>query len=222
MIHFFKRYVLCFALVLVLAMVCPALASQTASPNDPLQPNKPIFVKDRLSLQVLGGALFAPTGIGPKTTTFNTAGLNVRLGWMLSTPSRTGGLLSGNWEAILEMSGAHVVNGFGHYLIGPTLLLRYNFVRPDCRWIPYVQAGSGFVITDAYKDHNQDAIGEAFEFTPQASIGLHYLLRRNLSLDLEGMFHHTSNASLADRNAGINALGGFVGVTYFFDRVWEW
>lgn len=219
--HFFKRYVLPLSLFLVLAMVCPAFAGQAASPDDQLQPNQPIFVKDRLSLQVMGGVLFAPSGIGPKTVTFNTVGLNVRLGWMLNTPSRTDSLLTGNWEAILEMSGAHVVKGFGNYLIGPTLLLRYNFVRPGCKWIPYVQGGSGFVITDAYKDHNQDAIGEAFEFTPQASVGLRYLLRRNLSLDVEGMFHHISNASLAKRNAGINALGGFVGVTYFFNRLWK-
>ncbi len=56
---------------------------------------------------------------------------------------------------------------------------------------------------------------EAIEFTPQASLGLHYLIDEKWSIDAEAMFHHISNAGLAERNRGINALGGFIG-TYLF------
>jgi hypothetical protein len=35
------------------------------------------------------------------------------------------------------------------------------------------------------------------------------------------MFHHISNASIANRNDGVNALGGFIGATYYFDKLWQ-
>ena len=95
-----------------------------------------------------------------------------------------------------------------------------NFVQPGWRFIPYVQGGVGIVYTDAYKDETQQAIGQAIELTPQCSLGLRYLINKNWSLDGEAMFHHISNAGLAKRNRSINAVGGFVGVTYFFDDIW--
>jgi hypothetical protein len=59
-------------------------------------------------------------------------------------------------------------------------------------------------------------IGQAIEFTPQASLGFRSLIHPNWSIDAEAMFRHISNANLAGRNDGINALGGFIGLTYFF------
>ena len=76
----------------------------------------------------------------------------------------------------------------------------------------------GIVHTNAYKDNSQDAIGQAIEFTPQASLGFRYFLKEKWSVDFEGIFHHISNANLADRNAGLNSFGGFIGVSYLFDR----
>jgi hypothetical protein len=46
-------------------------------------------------------------------------------------------------------------------------------------------------------------------------------LAKNWSFDAEFMYHHISNASLADRNIGVNSFGGFVGFTYLFDKPWE-
>lgn len=43
------------------------------------------------------------------------------------------------------------------------------------------------------------------------------MIAKNLSLDLEAMFHHVSNAGLEDRNVGVNSGGGFLGITYYFD-----
>jgi len=68
---------------------------------------------------------------------------------------------------------------------------------------------------------SQNAIGHSIEFTPQARLGLHYLINKKWSIDAETMFHHISNAGLDERNRGINAFGGFIGLTYFFDRLWK-
>ena len=77
--------------------------------------------------------------------------------------------------------------------------------------------GAGIVYNDIYKDRSQSIIGQSIEFTPQASLGLHYLINHNWSVELEAMYHHISNAGLENgRNVGVNALGGLLGVTYRF------
>ncbi|MDY7035347.1 MAG: acyloxyacyl hydrolase, partial [Thermodesulfobacteriota bacterium] len=175
------------------------------------------FTKDRKYLQVISGSLFSPFALAARTDVMNYAQTNVRLGWMLNSPPPSKSFLRGNVEAIFELSNSIIYKGSGNYIGGFSTLFRYNFIQPDGKLIPYIQAGAGVVYTDAYKDRSQTAIGQAIEFTPQASLGLHYLIRTNWSIEAEAMFHHISNADLDERNHGINAFGGFMGLTYYFD-----
>jgi lipid A 3-O-deacylase len=175
-----------------------------------------LYTEGRLSLQLVSGALFSLRGLPEDSPVFNYAQTNLRLGWMLGTPGPQKDPLRGNWEGLVEISNSIIFKGFGNYIGGITALLRYNFVQPDWKVIPYIQGGAGIVYNDAYKDETQQAIGQAIEFTPQFSLGFHYLITRKWALDGEGMFHHISNAGMSKRNRSINALGGFLGVTYFF------
>jgi len=118
---------------------------------------------------------------------------------------------------MIEVPYALIYQGPGSYWVGITGLLRYNFVPLDSKWIPYVQVGAGVVHTNAYKDHSQDAIGQATEFNPQASLGIRYFLKEKWAVNLEAIFLHISNANLAERNTGLNFFGGFIGVSYLFD-----
>ena len=175
-----------------------------------------IFAKHQRSLQVLGGAYFSPVGLGPKTQPrFNFSPIDVRLGCMLYAPCPEDCCVRGNIEALLEFTTAPVFFGFGDIIVGPTVLLRYNFVQPDWRLVPYLQAGGGFVYNDAYRDKTQRALGQAGEFYLQATGGLHLLLSPRCSVDLEGGYIHISNAGTNERNGGINALGGSLGLTFF-------
>jgi hypothetical protein len=47
-------------------------------------------------------------------------------------------------------------------------------------------------------------------------VGCHYFVNDHLSLDAEGGYIHISNADLASRNLGINAIGGTLGMTLYF------
>ena len=174
------------------------------------------FAAGRFSLQLVCGALFSLTNLPADSPVLDYAQTNLRLGYMLTSPGPEESFLRGTWEVLGEISNAVIFKGFGNYIGGITCLFRYNFVQPDWRLIPYVQGGAGIVYNDAYKDKTQQAIGQAIEFTPQFSIGCRYLLTRSWSFDVEGMFHHISNADMADRNRSINALGGFIGVSYHF------
>ncbi|MBV9122944.1 MAG: acyloxyacyl hydrolase [Planctomycetes bacterium] len=182
------------------------------------QDNDP-FTAGSWSLQFVSGAQFAPTIVGPTTQAFDLVPFSLRLGLMLNTPQmEPGSLLRGNFECFIDETFMDVAKGPGNYLWGPSALLRYNFVQPDWRLIPYFQAGAGFVFNDIYKDPNQHAIGESFEFLLQFGTGAHYLLSDNWSLDAETNFMHISNAGLAKHNIGINAPGASLGLTWFFNR----
>jgi len=201
----------------------PASADSTVGEADTDSPgaDRPlevarIFQAHRLSLQVVSGMLTSSAGIGPRTPTLNYSQTNIRLGWMLNDPFRIIGGLRGNLEAIVDVSSSYVTNGFGSTIVGGGVLLRYNLVVPQWEFVPYVQAGGGIVYTDAYKDLSQEAIGQSLEFTPQASIGVHCRAGASWAIDVEAMYHHISNANLAARNLGINAVGGFIGLTWFF------
>lgn len=206
-------FFLCF--VIFSGCFCYARADETSA-IDP-EPTGAIYTKGRISLQLVSGALFSITGFSEGSPALNYAQTNLRLGWMLASPGPGQSALRGNWEGLVEISNSIIFKGPGNYIGGITGLLRYNFVQPDWNLIPYIQGGLGIVYNDVYKDDTQQAIGQAIEFTPQCSIGVHYLIDKNWAVAAEGMFHHISNAGLSKRNRSLNSLGAFIGVTYFFD-----
>jgi hypothetical protein len=182
----------------------------------------PFYRKGRVSFQFMTGVFSAHRYLlHTQRQDLTYVQTNLRFGWMLSTPSDDEWILRGNFEALFEATYSRITEGFGNYMYGVTALIRYNFVRPEAKLVPYFQIGAGVVHTDAHKDLTQKLIGQSIEFTPQGSIGLRCLLAKNWSFDAEFMYHHISNAGLADRNIGVNSFGGVVGFTYLFDKPWE-
>jgi hypothetical protein len=213
-------------LILALALFashlsCDAAESGVQAPG-PVSPfPSQIFTKDRLSAQFVAGALFGPVTWIRDHPALNYAQTNLRFGWMTSDLNKTRYFGTGNIELLFELSNSQIFKGFGEYVRGFTLLGRYNFLLSDSGFVPYLQVGAGAVVTDAYKDNYQGAIGQCIEFALSGSLGLRYVIDRHWSLDGEAMLHHISNAGLNERNGGANAVGGFVGLTYYFDRLWR-
>jgi len=167
------------------------------------------------SLQVLQGAYFS-TKLGPPIPAFNYVPLSVRYGWNLGNPLGADALLPGNWEFLTDVTGAAITSSYGHWFAGTTCFIRYNWADPGSVVVPYWQGGAGVTLNDAYHDRCQRAIGEAVEFYLHAEVGLKCMIAPNLSLDIEGGLQHISNGGLASRNYGVNALGGSIGLTYYF------
>lgn len=189
----------------------------TTQLKKPIVTDTSLFQEDIIEFQGISGASFSPVLGASDRPTFNYAPTILRFGWMLNTPEGDS-FYRGNFEALADLYTAGIFDGAGGLIIGPTALVRYNFVQPGWKFVPYIQGGAGIVYTDAYKNHGQSLIGQAFEFTPQASVGVRYMIDNNWSINLEGMFHHISNANLASRNVGVNSVGAFLGVSYLFDR----
>lgn len=176
----------------------------------------------RFTLQVMGG-YYKSTELGPGQPlgstvdpTFNYAPIDVRIGYLLSSPSDSNSLFRGAGEILFDVMVAPVTDGYTDIVVGPSILLRYNFVRPNAFLVPYIQGGGGLVYSDAYQTKGQSSIGEAVEFLLQAQGGVRWILNDKMSVDFEFGIQHISNAGLNDRNGGLNTLGGGVGVTYYF------
>ena len=55
-----------------------------------------------------------------------------------------------------------------------------------------------------------------FEFILHGGLGGHYMLNDQWAVNVEAEYRHISNAELSSRNAGLNSLGGTLGLSYFF------
>ncbi len=173
------------------------------------------FEKGAKEFQSLTGIYSSFSPDGTPRPTLNSTMTSFRLGIMLDDV-RWSGCLRGNYEFLFEVFGGAIYQGAGNGLGGATLQLRYNFVQPDTRWVPYFQIGAGGVYSDMHKDSTRAVVGSALNFNLQSAIGLRYLVDDRWAVSIEGGMRHNSNAGITRRNAGLNSLGGQVGVSCFF------
>jgi lipid A 3-O-deacylase len=121
-------------------------------------------------------------------------------------------VLRGNLELAPELFGSYVFHGPGNYVAGGTLWIRYNFVQPGWRLVPYFEGGGGGTALDIPDNFD----GKIYNWNLDAAIGAHYFLRPNLSLNAEYRLRHISNADMWSHNVGVNTSGPLVGVSLFF------
>jgi hypothetical protein len=173
------------------------------------------FDKGKTEIQLGAGAMSSFQKTSRTRQGFTDVDLVLRWGKMLYTPEGDG-CFRGNLEFLVEGYGALLVEGPGTGYTGLSLVLRYNFVQPDARWIPYFQIQAGGVYNDIYQDNEQRVFGSAFEWNLGSALGMRYLFTERCGAFLEFDYRHVSNADSASRNLGLNSLGGFVGVSYFY------
>ncbi|MDB6133925.1 MAG: ompW [Verrucomicrobiales bacterium] len=209
------------ALCCLLSIISDALAGRSmpalTAPSAAVSPSRTdsIFEAGRIELQSGAGAYWSFIPDGSERPDLDYTLSTYRLGIMLSDIHGSG-WLRGNTEFLLEGFYGSVVTGPGDWLAGGALQLRYNFVQPEAKWIPYFQIGAGGLWNDIYKDKSQELIGQSFEFNLQATVGLRRQINSRWGVTLEGGYRHISNADLADRNRGLDSLGFLVGLVRTF------
>jgi lipid A 3-O-deacylase len=211
-----KNNILAFTISVTLSFgFSPVRAGEdTKREIEPTQTNI-AFCAGAKEVELRAGALFSISGNDARRPILNYASEALRVGWMLSNV-RGSGFFRGNSELLAEVFGGEVTKGPGNGLGGGQLLLRYNFVQPDLRLVPYGQIGGGGLYNDIYHQPVQRRIGEGFEFILHAAVGVRWILNDRWALSLEGDYRHISNAGLANRNTGLNSMGITLGANSFF------
>lgn len=174
-----------------------------------------VFAKGGKEFQELTGAFYFFDRGGNDGATLDYAVESLRLGVMLSDPHSTG-FFAGNSEFLAEVFGGPIFQGAGNVAAGATIFIRYNFIQPHSRVIPYFQIGGGGVYTDVSEKGSHGLISLPVEFNLQGGGGIRFMLNRDWSLLLEGGYRHISNASIKLPNGGVDSFGGALGVGFFF------
>lgn len=204
-----------YAAVVLFAMAAPLYAGDVSTKEMKEAVIDTPFDKGKMEFQISSGVMTSLFNYGPYRPKITDVDASLRLGWMLYTP-RGEGCLRGNLEFLLEAEGALTVQGPKTGLTGADLMLRYNFVQPDARFVPYLQVAGGGVYTDIDHDQHQHFIGRDEEFYLGVGLGAHWFFSKRCALSIEADYRHISNANTADRNIGLNSVGGMLGLSCYF------
>jgi lipid A 3-O-deacylase len=171
------------------------------------------FGYGRQSLGISGGhGLALPIGgtHSPEMEDIQFVYVTPRWGIGLTDPLGGRSWYRGNFELVLEGTFLYMFEPKSGIAGGIAPGLRYNFLT-GTRFIPFFHAGIGFIALDADLPRQSDGLN----FILQSGVGLHYFVSQSTALTGEWRFHHISNASIHDRNAGINSSLLMLGLTFF-------
>jgi len=173
------------------------------------------FSKWSKEFQNVTGAFFFFDRGGNNRPSIDLAVDSLRLGLMLSNP-RGSNFLAGNFELLGEAYAGPIFEGPGDVTAGLTLFIRYNFIQPQARVIPYLQIGAGGVYTDISEEKSGGLVSLPVEFNLQSVGGTRIMLNDRWSLVIEAGYRHISNATIHLPNYGIDSVGGNLGFGFFF------
>jgi hypothetical protein len=183
----------------------------TVTPND-FDNN---FSKGSKEFQNVAGAFFFFDRGGNNRPSIDLAVDSLRLGIMLGNARGTN-LLAGNFELLGEVFAGPIFEGPGDVTAGATLFIRYNFVQPRARVIPYLQIGAGGVYTNISEKESGGLVSLPVEFNLQGVGGTRIMLNDRWSFVIEAGYRHISNATIKLPNYGIDSVGGNLGFGFFF------
>jgi hypothetical protein len=207
-------------------------ASETSTASEPPDSNRDIYYANRLDFAFdtgwffyNGPSLLAPL-IGdsfnrdPILPHYTLVPLMSSLRWQIYDV-RGRSFWRGNTD--LTFGGVYTIIARGpeDYYGAIVAGLRYNFVQPNWRVVPYFEIHGGFGWTDARQPyqvaHHQlpTAQGEDFTFTFIMGAGVRYNFNSRYSISAGPTYMHISNAYLSEPkyyNHGVNVYGPALGI----------
>jgi opacity protein-like surface antigen len=201
---------------------------ETTAYSEPADFNREIYYKNKLELgfeagylpynsqfifQFLEGEHWAQVPLN-----YTLVPLTLSLRWQLDD---IGGpwILRGNTEVTFSGNYTAIPHGPESYYAAILMGARYNFVQPNWRVAPYLDARVGCGYTDSKgPDGVLYAQGENFAFTFTIGGGLRYNFNPRYSVSAGYSYMHISNLYLSRDayNYGINVFGPTVGINIGF------
>ncbi len=131
-------------------------------------------------------------------------GVNDKLGW-----------LRGYQQFCFTTEAQAFVRGIENRYFGINFGMRYNFVQPNSRWMPFISGGLGlgWIDSNAAVGGTQ---GQDFTFNILSAAGVSYRVNDQWSVDAALLWEHFSNGGQTDPNPSLNLLGPQLAVRYSF------
>ena len=138
----------------------------------------------------------------------------------LTARVRWGMVQSDNWlrgynQFYVSAIAEPIFRGPENHYFGFNFGLRYNFVRPGSRFVPYFSGGVGLGWVDSHPSI-PGAQGQDFTFNILTAAGISYQMSKHWKLDAGILYQHLSNAGQTDPNPSLNLLGPQIGLNYSF------
>jgi hypothetical protein len=108
-----------------------------------------------------------------------------------------------------------IFRGIENHYFGLNFGMRYNFVRPGCRFVPYISGGLGLGWIDSHPEV-PGGQGQDFTFNILSAAGISYLVDDRWKISVGALYEHLSNGGQTDPNPSLNLFGPQVGVSYSF------
>ena len=108
-----------------------------------------------------------------------------------------------------------IFRGIENHYFGINFGMRYNFVRPTTRFIPYISGGVGLGWIDS-RSNIPGAQGQDFTFNILTAAGVSYKMNDHWKLDAGILYQHLSNGGQTDPNPSLNLLGPQIAASYSF------
>jgi lipid A 3-O-deacylase len=108
-----------------------------------------------------------------------------------------------------------IFRGIENHYFGVNFGMRYNFVRPGSRLIPYISGGLGLGWIDSHPEI-PGGQGQDFTFNILSAAGVSHELNDHWKLNAGVLYQHLSNGGQTDPNPSLNLFGPQVGLTYSF------
>ncbi|PYL08020.1 MAG: hypothetical protein DME33_08510 [Verrucomicrobia bacterium] len=108
-----------------------------------------------------------------------------------------------------------IFRGIENHYFGFNLGMRYNFVRPGSRLVPYVSGGVGAGWIDSHPEI-PGGQGQDFTFNILSAAGVSFEIDDHWKLNAGVLYQHLSNGGQTDPNPSLNLFGPQVGMTYSF------
>jgi lipid A 3-O-deacylase len=196
---------------LILVSLCGFALGAKAGTDRPTEPTPEELYAPSFELSTESAYLM---GIFGNPNSYEIGAQFVTARWRWGTVHSDGWLRGFNQIYFLSMAEP-IFRGPENHYFGISTGLRYNFVRPGARLIPYVSGGVGLGFIDS---HSQivGAQGQDFTFNILTAAGLSYRMNDHWKASLGVLYQHLSNAGLTDPNPSLNLFGPQLGITYSF------
>jgi hypothetical protein len=169
------------------------------------------FNPQRLEFAIESGFLFGAIN-PPASYEIGAEFLTARIRWGVV---RSDTWLRGYNQFYVSAMAEPIFRGIENHYFGFNFGMRYNFVRPGSRFVPYISGGVGAGGIDSHPEI-PGGQGQDFTFNILSAAGISYSVNDHWKIDVGALYQHLSNGGQTDPNPSLNLFGPQVGVTCSF------